>query len=141
MDSGSVHFRRNPMEISLSKDRSQWSVDMKDIQWRDWIAFPLLEGFGLSGAAGDPFAPRRDRDRARDYDVPNSVRWLIRQLLAAHLVETSDSGDPTRLAFQRDSITVSLERDSTGWLVRVHSDEWDSAAELALPRFEGFTEA
>jgi hypothetical protein len=140
MDSGSVRFRRNPMEISLTKDRSQWSVEMRDAGWRKWIAFPLLEGFGMSGAGGDPFAPRRDRDAARDYDVPDSVRWLIRQLLAARLAEATDSGSLTRLAFQRDSIVVSLERDSTGWSVRVRSDEWDSATELELPRFEGFTE-
>jgi hypothetical protein len=140
MDSGWVHFRRSPMEIALSKDRSQWSVQMRDVQWRDWIAFPLLEGFGRVGAVGDPFAPRRDRDPARDYDVPDSVRWLIRQLLVARLTDASAVSDAKRLAFQRDTITVLLERDPSGWSVRVRSGEWDAATELALPRFEGFTQ-
>jgi hypothetical protein len=135
MDSGQIRFRRRPVEISLTKDRSQWSVEMTHVRWRDWIAFPLLEGSGLPGEAGDPFAPGPDRDPARGYDVPDSVRWLIRQLLAARLTDASAS--PDRLAFRRGPVTVALERDPTGWSVRVRSGEW----ELALPRFEGFAQA
>jgi hypothetical protein len=73
--------------------------------------FPCSKDSVLSDAAGDPFALRRDRDPARKYDVPDSVRWLIRQLLSARLAKASDLSSSTRLAFQRGSVTVSLERD------------------------------
>lgn len=47
MDSGLIAFRRDPVEIRLVKDRSQWSVDLIDDGWgpEDRVSFPLFHGF------------------------------------------------------------------------------------------------
>jgi hypothetical protein len=49
MDSGLIAFRREPVEVRLVKDRSQWSVDLRADGWpeRDRLNFPLLDGFAL----------------------------------------------------------------------------------------------
>ncbi|NUT54916.1 MAG: hypothetical protein HOQ03_02890 [Thermoleophilia bacterium] len=49
MDSGLIAFRREPVEVRLVKDRSQWSVDLIADGWpeRDRVNFPLLHGFAL----------------------------------------------------------------------------------------------
>lgn len=49
MDSGVIAFRREPVEVRLVKDRSQWSVDLIADGWpeRDRLTFPLLHGFAL----------------------------------------------------------------------------------------------
>jgi len=49
MDSALIVFYREPVEIRLVKDRSQWSMDLIADGWpkRDWIAFPLFHGFAL----------------------------------------------------------------------------------------------
>jgi hypothetical protein len=41
MDSGFIAFRRDPVEVRLVKDRSQWSVDLIADGWseRDRVAF------------------------------------------------------------------------------------------------------
>lgn len=47
MDSGLIRYRREPVEISLVKDRSQWSVDLMVDGWsaRERLSFPLFHGF------------------------------------------------------------------------------------------------
>jgi hypothetical protein len=47
MDSGLITFRREPVEIQLVKDRSQWSVNLIADGWRerDRVTFPLFAGF------------------------------------------------------------------------------------------------
>jgi hypothetical protein len=47
MDSELIVFRREPVELRLTKDRSQWSVDLIADGWpeRDWVDFPLFHGF------------------------------------------------------------------------------------------------
>jgi hypothetical protein len=49
MDSGVIAFRREPVELRLVKDRSQWSVDLIADGWRerDRLNFPLFLGFAL----------------------------------------------------------------------------------------------
>jgi hypothetical protein len=49
MDSGLIVFHREPVEVRLVKDRSQWSVDLIADGWdeRDRVAFPLFHGFAL----------------------------------------------------------------------------------------------
>ena len=49
MDSGVIVFRREPVEVRLVKDRSQWSVDLIANGWRerDRVPFPLFHGFAL----------------------------------------------------------------------------------------------
>jgi hypothetical protein len=49
-DSGLIAFHRDPVEIRLVKDRSQWSVDLIANGWpeRDRVLFPLFHGFALS---------------------------------------------------------------------------------------------
>ena len=49
MDSGLIVFRRDPVELRIVKDRSQWSVDMIGDGWaeRDRLSFPLFHGFAL----------------------------------------------------------------------------------------------
>ena len=49
MDSALIVFRREPVEIRLVKDRSQWSVDLIADGWpeQDQIVFPLFHGFAL----------------------------------------------------------------------------------------------
>ena len=49
MDSGLITFRRDPLEIRLVKDRSQWSADLIADGWpeRDRLNFPLFDGFAL----------------------------------------------------------------------------------------------
>jgi hypothetical protein len=49
MDSALIVFRREPLEIRLVKDRSQWSVDLMVEGWpeRDRLVFPLFHGFAL----------------------------------------------------------------------------------------------
>jgi hypothetical protein len=49
MDSGVIMFRREPVEVRLVKDRSQWSVDLIADGWRerDRVKFPLFHGFAL----------------------------------------------------------------------------------------------
>jgi hypothetical protein len=49
MDSGLIAFRREPVEVRLVKDRSQWSVDLIADGWRerDRLNFPLFHGFAL----------------------------------------------------------------------------------------------
>jgi hypothetical protein len=49
MDSGVIAFRREPVELRLVKDRSQWSVDLIADGWRerDRVSFPLFHGFAL----------------------------------------------------------------------------------------------
>jgi len=49
MDSGVITFRRQPVEVALVKDRSQWSVDLVADGWaeRDRVSFPLFHGFAL----------------------------------------------------------------------------------------------
>jgi hypothetical protein len=49
MDSALIAFRREPVEIRLAKDRSQWSVDLIADGWpqHDRIVFPLFHGFAL----------------------------------------------------------------------------------------------
>ncbi len=55
MDSAQITFRREPIEIYLVKDRSQWSVDLSVDGWpkRDRVVFPLFHGFALPDLA-DP---------------------------------------------------------------------------------------
>ena len=50
MDSAVITYRREPIEIHLVKDRSQWSVDLTVDGWRKdhEIVFPLFHGFGLA---------------------------------------------------------------------------------------------
>lgn len=45
--------RREPVEIRLIKDRSQWTADLIADGWseRDRVNFPLFEGFGLPDIA------------------------------------------------------------------------------------------
>jgi hypothetical protein len=140
MDSARILFRRGTVAVSLWKDRSQWSLDVMVDGWRDSMSFPLLDGFGLPGSTGDPFAPRRSRDRAADYDVPDAVRWLIRQLLSAGLADTSSLEEQRCLVFQREPVTVRLDRDSGGWSVHLCVGGSDTDTWVALPRFEGFAE-
>jgi hypothetical protein len=49
MDSELIVFRREPVEVRLIKDRSQWSVDLIADTWpeRDRLTFPLFHGFTL----------------------------------------------------------------------------------------------
>jgi hypothetical protein len=49
MDSELIVFRREPVEVTLVKDRSQWSVDLIADGWRegDRLTFPLFHGFAL----------------------------------------------------------------------------------------------
>lgn len=49
MDSGIITYRREPIEVRLVKDRSQWSVDLIADGWpeRDRVNFPLFHGFAL----------------------------------------------------------------------------------------------
>jgi hypothetical protein len=49
MDSALIAFRREPVEVRLIKDRSQWSVDLIADGWRerDRVTFPLFHGFAL----------------------------------------------------------------------------------------------
>jgi hypothetical protein len=49
MDSAIIAFHRDPVEIRLVKDRSQWSVDLIADGWpeRDRVSFPLFHGFAL----------------------------------------------------------------------------------------------
>jgi hypothetical protein len=49
MDSALITFRRDPVEIRLVKDRSQWSADLIADGWpeRDRLLFPLFHGFAL----------------------------------------------------------------------------------------------
>jgi hypothetical protein len=49
MDSALIVFRRDPIEIRLVKDRSQWSSDLIAEGWRerDRVVFPLFHGFAL----------------------------------------------------------------------------------------------
>ena len=49
MDSGLIAFRREPIEVRLVKDRSQWSVDLIAHGWpaSDRLNFPMLDGFAL----------------------------------------------------------------------------------------------
>jgi hypothetical protein len=49
MDSGVIAFRREPVEVRLVKDRSQWSADLIADGWReqDRVNFPLFHGFAL----------------------------------------------------------------------------------------------
>jgi hypothetical protein len=56
MDSAVITFRRDPVEIRLVKDRSQWSADLLADGWpqHDRILFPLFHGFGLPDA--EPFS-------------------------------------------------------------------------------------
>jgi hypothetical protein len=53
MDSGLIALRREPVELRLVKDRSQWSVDLIANGWpeRDRVSFPLFHGFALSDFA------------------------------------------------------------------------------------------
>ena len=53
MDSALITFRREPVEIHLVKDRSQWSVELSVDGWpkRDQVVFPLFHGSGLSDIA------------------------------------------------------------------------------------------
>lgn len=50
MDSEVIVFRRDPLEVRLVKDRSQWSVDCIADGWheRDRVVFPLFHGFALN---------------------------------------------------------------------------------------------
>lgn len=106
--------------------------------WRDAIAFPLFDGFGPRppGTTGDPFAPRRSRDRAARYDVPGAVRWLIRQLLGAGFVDAAGP-DERCLVFKREPLTVRLDHASPGWTVHLYVGEGSHGRWIALPRFEG----
>ena len=49
MDSALIVFRRDPVEVRLIKDRSQWSTDLIADGWpeRDRVPFPLFHGFAL----------------------------------------------------------------------------------------------
>lgn len=49
MDSAVIVFRRDPVEVRLVKDRSQWSTDLIAEGWpeRDRVVFPLFHGFAL----------------------------------------------------------------------------------------------
>lgn len=49
MDSGLIVFRREPVEVRLVKDHTQWSVDLLADGWResDRLNFPLFHGFAL----------------------------------------------------------------------------------------------
>jgi hypothetical protein len=49
MDSALMVFHREPVELRLVKDRSQWSVDLQIAGWpkRDRLTFPLFHGFGI----------------------------------------------------------------------------------------------
>ena len=49
MDSAVVTYRREPIEIHLVKDRSQWSVDLTVDGWpkAQKVVFPLFHGFAL----------------------------------------------------------------------------------------------
>ncbi len=49
MDSGVIEFRREPVEVRLVKDRSQWSTDLIADGWRerDRLNFPLFHGFAV----------------------------------------------------------------------------------------------
>ena len=49
MDSELIVLWRDPVELRLVKDRSQWSVDLKADKWgeSDRVAFPLFDGFAL----------------------------------------------------------------------------------------------
>jgi hypothetical protein len=49
MDSGLIAFHREPVEVRLVKDRSQWSVHLIADGWdeRDRVAFSLFHGFAL----------------------------------------------------------------------------------------------
>lgn len=141
MDSGHILFRRGPLAVSVWKDRSQWSLDVMVDGWRDSMSFPLLGGYGRPGSTGDPFAPRRSRDRAADYDVPDAVRWLIRQLLSAGLADKSSLDEQRCLVFQREPVTVRLDRDSRGWSVHLCVEGSGPDAWITLPRFEGFAES
>ena len=42
-------FRRTPVELRVTKDRGQWSVDLIADGWpeHDRVLFPLLHGFAL----------------------------------------------------------------------------------------------
>ena len=52
MDSAVIVFRRDPVEVRLVKDRSQWSTDLIAKGWpeRDRVTFPLFHGFALEDA-------------------------------------------------------------------------------------------
>ena len=49
MDSGLVAYRREPVQVRLVKDRSQWSVDLIADGWaeHDRVTFPLFHGLTL----------------------------------------------------------------------------------------------
>ena len=50
MDSALIVLRREPVEVRLVKDRSQWSMDLIADGWheRDRVTFPLFHGFALN---------------------------------------------------------------------------------------------
>ena len=141
MDSGVIVCRREPLEIGLVKERSQWMLDLSVDGWRETVAFPLLEGFGLPGHTHAHLDPRPSRDPARRYDVPDAVRWLIRQLLSARFNEHGDtqSAPPDSIVFRREPVVVSLTQDRTGWSVDMTVERWPKRDHVRFPRFEGFS--
>ena len=139
MGTGVAGFRREPIELWFSKDRGgHWFLDVAVDGWRSRVAFPALEGCSHGEPGGDAFPPRRDRDPARHYDVPPAVRWLIRQLLSAKLAESPKFDRSHHLVFQRDPLTVAVDRRPQGWAVDLSVEHREVSESLALPRFVGF---
>ena len=132
MDSGVMVLRRDAIEVQLGKDRGEWSAGVAVDGWREAIPFPLLEGFGRESGGPDVLAPRPDRDPARRYDVPSSVRWLIRILLGQRFEDVSD-GDS--LSFRREPVTIDLVPTDGRWSAHLSVD---GRPPIELPRFHGF---
>lgn len=129
MDSGIIGYRRDPVEIVLVKDRGFWSVDLTRDGWRDSVGY----GIGLSALTGDSLPPRPDRDRARRYEVPGLIRWLIRGLLSAGFTDSSEAGVAARYHFRREDLEVRLWSERAAWRVELMADGWSEP--LSLPGF------
>jgi hypothetical protein len=141
MDSALIVLRRSPVEIWLTSDRSEWSASLCVDGWRDSVAFPLFEGFGRSGADAGDLAPRRSRDPARHYPVPEPVRWLVRQLLGARFEERDPPSSSTdRFVFRRTPVTVWLLRDEHRWSVDATVEGWPERDQIIFPPFNGFAD-
>ncbi len=135
MDSGVVVLRHDTVEVHVGKDRGAWSMEVTADPWRYGVPLPLFEipGRHAEGGDGDPFPPRPYRDPARGYDVPASVRRLIRVLLS-HRFEDVSHGDA--LTFRREPVEMALDRAGDGsWSVRLIVD---GSPPLDLPPFHGF---
>ena len=131
MDSGLVVYRREPIEVSLVKDRSSWSFDVTADQWGDSVGY----GFGLAAETDDTFPPRPDRDVARHYEVPGIIRWVIRRLLTAGFRDVSEPHEAGSFAFRRDSVSMHLAPIHDAWVAELVAEGWPGP--LTLPGFHG----